>query len=114
VIFPVGRLHELAAEGVLGGLTDNFFSSIGYNMGPEKFERTVSRDIAEALVSEGKVDMANGPSFWSSLPSGPPQAGIVRGIETIRDCHRIRRHPRHPHRMGRGSLRSKDAHRSGP
>ena len=58
VIFPIERLQELAAEGVLGGLTDNFFSSIGYNMDPEKFERTVARDIAEAVVSEEKVDVA--------------------------------------------------------
>jgi len=42
VIFPIERLQELAAEGVLGGLSDNFFSFIGYSMDPEKFERTVA------------------------------------------------------------------------
>ena len=41
VIFPIERLQELAAEGVLGGLTDNFFSLIGYSMDPEKFERAL-------------------------------------------------------------------------
>ena len=41
VIFPIERVQELAAEGVLGGLTRNFFSFIGYNMDPEKFERAL-------------------------------------------------------------------------
>jgi D-proline reductase (dithiol) PrdB len=58
VIFPIERLQELAAQGVLGGLTDNFFSFIGYNMDPEKFERTVARDIADAVVSEECADVA--------------------------------------------------------
>src|SRR5580700_12179285 len=49
VIFPIERLQELASEGVLGGLTGNFFSFIGYNMDPERFERTVARDIAKAV-----------------------------------------------------------------
>ena len=34
VIFPIERLQDLAAEGVIGGLTRNFFSFIGYNMDP--------------------------------------------------------------------------------
>ena len=58
VIFPVERLHELAAEGVLGGLTDNFFQLIGYNTDPEKFERTVARDIVEAAVPGAQADVA--------------------------------------------------------
>ena len=47
-----------AVEGVLGGLTDNFFRFIGYSMDPEKFERTVARDIANAVVSEERADVA--------------------------------------------------------
>jgi D-proline reductase (dithiol) PrdB len=39
VIFPIERLQELAAEGVLGGLTGNFFSFIGYNMDPGEIRR---------------------------------------------------------------------------
>ena len=58
VIFPIERLQELASEGVLGGLTGNFFSFIGYNMDPEKFERTVAHDIAEAVVEEERADAA--------------------------------------------------------
>jgi D-proline reductase (dithiol) PrdB len=57
VIFPIERLQELAAEGVLGGLTDNFFSFIGYSMDLEKFERTVARDT-KAVVSEERADVA--------------------------------------------------------
>lgn len=58
VIFPIERLQELVSEGVLGGLTENFFSFIGYNMDPEKFERTVAHDIAEAVVVEERADAA--------------------------------------------------------
>lgn len=58
VIFPIERLQELCAEGVLGGLTENFFSFIGYNMDPGKFERTVAADIAEAVVEKEHADCA--------------------------------------------------------
>jgi D-proline reductase (dithiol) PrdB len=58
VIFPIERLQELVVEGVLGGLTPNFFSFIGYNMDPERFERTVAHDIAEAVALEERADVA--------------------------------------------------------
>lgn len=58
VIFPIERLQELAAEGVLGGLTRNFFSFIGYNMDPERFERTVAHGIADAVAMEEEADVA--------------------------------------------------------
>jgi D-proline reductase (dithiol) PrdB len=58
VIFPIERLHELSQEGILGGLTPNFFSFIGYNMDPGKFERTVAPDIARAVVDEERADCA--------------------------------------------------------
>jgi len=58
VIFPIERLQELVEEGRLGGLTPNFFSFIGYNMDPEKFERTVAEGIAEAVVEEERADCA--------------------------------------------------------
>jgi D-proline reductase (dithiol) PrdB len=58
VIFPIERLQELCEEGCLGGLTPNFFSFIGYNMDPEKFERTVAEGIAEAVVQEEHADCA--------------------------------------------------------
>jgi D-proline reductase (dithiol) PrdB len=58
IAFPIERLQELASEGVLGGLTANFFSFIGYNMDPEKFERTVAHDIPQAVDEEEHADVA--------------------------------------------------------
>jgi D-proline reductase (dithiol) PrdB len=58
VIFPIERLQELCEEGCVGRLTPNFFSFIGYNMDPEKFERTVAEGIAEAVVQEERADCA--------------------------------------------------------
>ena len=52
VIFPIERLQELAAEGVIGGLTPDFFSFIGYNMDPERLEQTLAEDIADAVVAD--------------------------------------------------------------
>ena len=53
VIFPIERLQELAGEGVIGELTPNFFSFIGYQMDPPTFERTLAEDIANAVVADG-------------------------------------------------------------
>jgi D-proline reductase (dithiol) PrdB len=57
VIFPIERLGELAAEKVIGSLTPNFFSFIGYNMDPERLEATLAEEIAEAVVAE-RADVA--------------------------------------------------------
>ncbi|MCA1593395.1 MAG: glycine/betaine/sarcosine/D-proline family reductase selenoprotein B [Acidobacteria bacterium] len=53
VIFPIQRLQELAREGVVGELTANFFSFIGYNMDAERLEATLAEDIAGAVAVEG-------------------------------------------------------------
>ncbi len=53
VIFPIERLRELADEGVIGGLTEHFYTFIGYNMDPERLERTLAEDIAAAVSDEG-------------------------------------------------------------
>jgi D-proline reductase (dithiol) PrdB len=53
VIFPIERLRELADEGVIGGLTENFYTFIGYNMDPERLERTLAEEIATAVSEEG-------------------------------------------------------------
>lgn len=53
VIFPIERLRELAAEGVIGGLTEHFYTFIGYNMDAERLERTLAEDIAIAVSEEG-------------------------------------------------------------
>ena len=52
VIFPIERLQELVAEGFIGGLTENFYSFIGYNMDAERLERTLAEDIASAVEAE--------------------------------------------------------------
>ncbi len=53
VIFPIERLQELVADGIIGALTANLFSFIGYNMDPERLEQTLAEEIAEAVVAEG-------------------------------------------------------------
>jgi D-proline reductase (dithiol) PrdB len=52
VIFPIERLQELVREGVLGGLTEHFFSFIGYNMDPERVEKQLAEDLADAVSGE--------------------------------------------------------------
>ena len=52
VIFPIERLRELVAEKLIGSLTTNFFSFIGYNMDAERFETTLAENIAEAVKAE--------------------------------------------------------------
>jgi D-proline reductase (dithiol) PrdB len=58
VIFPIERLQDLVTEGFIGGLTSNFFSFIGYNMDPDRFEKTVVADIAFAVRDEERADIA--------------------------------------------------------
>jgi D-proline reductase (dithiol) PrdB len=57
VIFPIERLQELVAEGVIGGLTSSFFTFIGYNMDPDRVERDLAVRIADAVV-EDQADIA--------------------------------------------------------
>ncbi len=52
VIFPIERLRELVEENFIGGLTENFFSFIGYNMDAERLENTLAEDIADAVEAE--------------------------------------------------------------
>jgi len=57
VIFPIERLQELRDERVVGGLTDSFFSFIGYNMDPDLLERTLADELAQA-VQDQQADLA--------------------------------------------------------
>lgn len=57
VIFPIERLQELAKAKIIGGLTTNFFSFIGYNMDAERLEQTLAETIADAVEAE-KPDAA--------------------------------------------------------
>ncbi len=52
VIFPIERLQELTQEKFIGGLTESFYSFIGYNMDGERLENTLAEDIAEAVEAE--------------------------------------------------------------
>jgi len=52
VIFPIERLQELRDEGVVGALTPDLFSFIGYNMDPGLLERTLAEDLAQAVAQE--------------------------------------------------------------
>ena len=52
VIFPIERLQELVIEGFIGGLTENFYTFIGYNMDAEELERTLAEDIATGVEAE--------------------------------------------------------------
>ena len=52
VIFPIERLRELVVERFIGGLTENFFAFIGYNMDAERLERTLAEDIAATVEAE--------------------------------------------------------------
>ena len=53
MIYPIERLRELTSEGVIGGLTENLFAFIGYNMDPHRLEATLAEDLADAIVAEG-------------------------------------------------------------
>lgn len=52
MIFHIVRLQELVRDKYVLGLTENFFSFIGYNMDAEKLEKTLAEDIADAVESE--------------------------------------------------------------
>jgi D-proline reductase (dithiol) PrdB len=52
VIFPIERLQELVRDGSVRELTRHFFSFIGYNMDPERLEKTLAEDIADAVEAE--------------------------------------------------------------
>ena len=57
VVFPLERLRELHDEGVIGPLTDNFYTVLGYNMDPLGVEERLAEDVAAALAAE-RADLA--------------------------------------------------------
>ena len=52
VIFPIERLRDLVTDGTIAGRTDDLFSFIGYNMDPDRFERTLAEELADAVAGE--------------------------------------------------------------
>ncbi len=49
VIFPIERLRELVKDGTIGSLTPDFYSFVGYNMDPHRFETTFAEELADAV-----------------------------------------------------------------
>ena len=62
VIFPIERMRDLVEEKVIGGLTDNFYTFIGYNMDPGRLETTLAEDIAEAIAKENPDGVIAAPA----------------------------------------------------
>lgn len=56
IVFPLSRLHELAAEGVIGSVADLHYSFMGAPFPPTRFEDK-AREIAGLLHRDG-VDAA--------------------------------------------------------
>lgn len=52
VIFPIERLRDLVRDGIIAALTEDLFSFIGYNMDPDRFERTLAEELADAVAGE--------------------------------------------------------------
>jgi D-proline reductase (dithiol) PrdB len=55
--FPIEPLRQLAAEGVIGGLAENFFSCMGAVYSKRRVDEEVAPAIYEAFAAEG-VDVA--------------------------------------------------------
>ena len=52
VVFPIERLQELAERKIVGSLSPDFFSFVGYNMDAERLEKTLAETIADAVEAE--------------------------------------------------------------
>jgi len=52
-VYPVDRLHELAADGIIGGVTPVGYSFMGYATNAETFVATTARAIAEQVQTSG-------------------------------------------------------------
>ena len=52
VVYPIERIQELATNGTVGSLTNNFYSFIGYNMDARHLEATLAQSLADAFERE--------------------------------------------------------------
>jgi D-proline reductase (dithiol) PrdB len=52
VMFPIERLHELADEGVVGGVARTFYGLMGWVPNPQ----STVRDTIPAIVAQAKAD----------------------------------------------------------
>lgn len=55
-VFPLGRLRELEAEGIIGGLSPRHFSFMGYVADTEPLLTNTAPEVARLLKSDG-VDL---------------------------------------------------------
>ena len=53
VTFPIDRLRELAAQGEIGSLTENFYSFMGAQRSPRRIEQETGPEVGRRLLDEG-------------------------------------------------------------
>lgn len=53
ISFPVDRLHELVERGVIGSLSENFYSFMGALRNPKQIEKETGPEVARRLIAEG-------------------------------------------------------------
>jgi D-proline reductase (dithiol) PrdB len=52
VVYPIERLRELKSNGIVGSLTKNFYSFIGYNIDPQHLADSLASNLADAFEEE--------------------------------------------------------------
>ena len=53
VTFPIDRFRELAAQGEIGSLTENFYSFMGAQRSPRRIEQETGPEVSRRLLDEG-------------------------------------------------------------
>ncbi len=53
ISFPVDRLNELVAQGVVGSLSTNFYSFMGAIRNPSKIVEETGPEVAKLLIDDG-------------------------------------------------------------
>ncbi len=53
ISFPVDRLNELVAQGVVGSLSTNFYSFMGAIRNPSKIVEETGPEVAKLLINDG-------------------------------------------------------------
>ena len=53
VTFPVDRLKELVERGVIGGLSESFYSYMGAERDPKDFVEKTGPEVASLMLNEG-------------------------------------------------------------
>jgi D-proline reductase (dithiol) PrdB len=53
ISFPVDRLRELVKRGVVGSLSENFYSFMGALRNPKQIEQETGPEVARRLIAQG-------------------------------------------------------------